>query len=121
MLNMMHENLLQTFCGFNCEIYSIETAKFQLKLPPSQVMFSQVSVHSQGGTPVPGSFPGVWAGTGVPPPPHRLRLRYPPSPRQYRRASTCLCSGEYASCCHAGGLSCYVVLLTSVMCTFQQT
>ena len=47
-----------------------------------------------------------WDWMGVPPP--LPPLPPPPIMRQSSRASTCIAEGRYASCVHAGGLSCFV-------------
>ena len=59
-------------------------------------------------------LPPASSGCGIPPPPSQVRMGYPPartgipsSPGTEQQSGHLLRGGRYASCVHAGGLSCF--------------
>ena len=127
--------------GSTHEMFHIFTAPHVVRRRGGGVMFSQVFFCS-GGTPVPGSFPGLWskilswrdtpvlAGgypslswgeyprTGYPlasteVPPSWDWGNTPSPPRKTEQQSKYLLHvGRYASCSHAGGLSCCLCIVS---------
>ena len=71
--------------------------------------------HGEGGTPTIKTWLGYpptpgwatpWTWDGVPPP--RPGMGYHPLPTRQQHSEHFLCGRRYASCVHAGGLSCYM-------------
>ena len=83
--------------------------------PDHGVPRSQPKGYHQTGVPPPPDqdrteVPGQDRTEVPPPPPRRIGLGHPPPPKTEQQSEYLLRGGQYASCGHAGGLSCFLLV-----------